>query len=163
MNFSIMNRRKAIDFTYDKCDEFKYIIISIFGRGEDKAKFYNNPSLMGVLYCHFEDTEDSDGISHKDAKDIIKFVQHCQDKINLIVVHCQAGISRSAGVCAALSRYLDGDDDWVFRNPKYKPNMRCYKYILDERNINYDNWKEKIDMNNQAFLTSDMSGSEIHF
>ncbi|HVH42669.1 MAG TPA: hypothetical protein VM925_10005 [Labilithrix sp.] len=50
--------------------------------------------------------------------------------VERIVIHCDAGISRSAAVAAALSRALRGDDTEFFTG-KYKPNMRVYRLLLD--------------------------------
>lgn len=48
------------------------------------------------------------------------------------IVHCDAGISRSSGVAAAILKAKTGDDSQIFNNPKYRPNMRCYRIVLDE-------------------------------
>lgn len=49
-----------------------------------------------------------------------------------IIVHCDAGISRSSGVAAAILKAKTGDDSQIFNSPKYRPNMRCYRIVLDE-------------------------------
>ena len=49
-----------------------------------------------------------------------------------VIVHCDAGISRSSGVAAAILKAKTGDDSQIFNSPKYRPNMRCYRIILDE-------------------------------
>ena len=49
-----------------------------------------------------------------------------------MIVHCDAGISRSSGVAAAILKAKTGDDSQIFNNPKYRPNMRCYRIVLDE-------------------------------
>lgn len=46
------------------------------------------------------------------------------------IVHCEAGQSRSAGVAAALSKWINGEDWDYFLNPKYTPNSYCYQTIL---------------------------------
>ena len=37
----------------------------------------------------------------------------------------------NAGVAAAIMKALFGDDWEVFDNPKYVPNMTCYRTVLD--------------------------------
>jgi len=64
------------------------------------------------------------------AKEIIKFVEVRKQAIDLIIVNCVAGVSRSAGVAAALSKILNKDDMYFFKN--YWPNMRIYSFILEE-------------------------------
>lgn len=63
-----------------------------------------------------------------------------------MIVHCDAGVSRSAAVDACMKRYL-GYDDWdIFKNPNYEPNSLVYndimKYIIKDYDIN-----NKEDMN----------------
>lgn len=68
----------------------------------------------------------------KDAEKIYDFVLKWYDKVDLIIVHCSAGISRSAGVCAAIMKSVIGDDSPVWDNPLYHPNSLCYKLVLEE-------------------------------
>lgn len=49
-----------------------------------------------------------------------------------IIVHCDAGISRSSGIAAAILKAYTGDDSQIFNNPRYRPNMRCYRVVLNE-------------------------------
>jgi len=48
----------------------------------------------------------------------------------IIVVHCEAGISRSAGVAGALAKHFFGNDDIFFRSP-YLPNRLTYSILLN--------------------------------
>lgn len=41
--------------------------------------------------------------------------------VNRIIIHCDAGVSRSAGIGAALNKYFNGRDQFYFDN--YCPNM----------------------------------------
>jgi len=47
-----------------------------------------------------------------------------------ILVHCEAGISRSAAVAGALSKHFLGDDSKFFRTP-YLPNRMVYRTLLN--------------------------------
>ena len=47
-----------------------------------------------------------------------------------VIVHCDAGISRSAGVAAAILKYTTGDDSSIFENGLYDPNLWCYRKTL---------------------------------
>jgi predicted protein tyrosine phosphatase len=65
------------------------------------------------------------------AREILDFVDAHKDEVNLIIVHCHAGISRSAGTAAALSYILNGTDDAVVRiRPCF--NRFVYRTILNE-------------------------------
>ena len=46
-----------------------------------------------------------------------------------VVLHCDAGMSRSPGLAAALSKVLVGDDTEFFK--RYRPNMRVYRTLLE--------------------------------
>ena len=65
----------------------------------------------------------------KMAKHILDFVNMWKYSVDLIIVHCEAGISRSAGVASALSLILNGTDDYYFKH--YLPNILCYRKILN--------------------------------
>ena len=60
---------------------------------------------------------------------IAKFVMRHKDSIEQIIVHCDMGISRSAGVAGAIAKYLNNDDNKFFMAP-YTPNMTCYHKVL---------------------------------
>lgn len=60
------------------------------------------------------------------AEDVLKFVQK---NTGMIVIHCEAGISRSAGVASALSLIYNGEDQYYFDH--YLPNMLVYRKILN--------------------------------
>ena len=47
-----------------------------------------------------------------------------------VIVHCDAGISRSAGVAAAILKHTTGDDSSIFQNGLYDPNLWCYRKTL---------------------------------
>lgn len=51
-------------------------------------------------------------------------------QINHILVHCDAGTSRSSGVAGAILKWGTGDDSQIFKNPRYIPNMRVYRTVL---------------------------------
>jgi predicted protein tyrosine phosphatase len=63
------------------------------------------------------------------AREIWDFVLRHRD-VERVVIHCDAGISRSPAVAAALARVLNGDDVEFFAG-RYRPNMRVYTLRLD--------------------------------
>lgn len=88
------------------------------------------------LFMFFDDTDGQDitlrTISKEDADKIVDFVQHYVygDEIDSVVVHCNAGVSRSAGCAAALAKIFIGDDTPVIRNkPLY--NRKVYTEVLN--------------------------------
>lgn len=68
--------------------------------------------------------------SEKNASDILDFVEKSKEAIDLLIVACEAGISRSAGTAAALGKIYLGSDDFVFESERYRPNIFIYRTIL---------------------------------
>jgi len=64
------------------------------------------------------------------AKQILDFYLEVQGKVDLLLVHCEAGWSRSPGIAAALSKVFLGDDMYFFQ--KYAPNRFVYRLIMNE-------------------------------
>ena len=48
-----------------------------------------------------------------------------------LIVHCDAGMSRSAGVAAAVTEAEGGDSGEIFDSPYYDPNLHCYSVLLE--------------------------------
>lgn len=69
-------------------------------------------------------------ITKSDARQIVHFVDIWKDSVDMIIVHCDGGISRSAGVMAAIQRYLLNDDSAIFHLRNKFPNMTCYLAVL---------------------------------
>ena len=63
------------------------------------------------------------------AEQILDFVEELQGKIDLLMVHCEAGMSRSPAVGAAIAK-LGWDDDRVFFK-QYTPNMKVYRTLME--------------------------------
>ncbi|KKL12333.1 hypothetical protein LCGC14_2536790, partial [marine sediment metagenome] len=66
------------------------------------------------------------------AKLILDCFNRWKDKINLIVVNCEAGICRSSAIAAALAKISGQDDNEFFK--RYLPNSLVYRLILEEYN-----------------------------
>lgn len=127
-----MNRTDAVRYSYRPQNE-RSAVISISTPNEEyngniHSSIYNG--ISGVLRLWFDDVESGqDCIQKEDAEKIKRFVEaHKEDQI---IVHCDAGISRSAGIAAALMKYYNGDDTPIFDNPRYCPNMLCYRTMLN--------------------------------
>lgn len=111
----------------------KHIVISISGQEDKETLIPHNPMRVGELHLKFDDVEDirEDYIyfTRGCAEEVLAFVEkHCTN-VPLIVVQCQAGLSRSVGLASALAKILNGRDDEVFT--KGIPNMFVYTTLLD--------------------------------
>lgn len=70
-------------------------------------------------------------ISTADAMNILNFVDgYMLNDLDYVVVNCEAGMSRSAGCAAALSKIHNGDDNCIIKiKPMY--NRKVYSEILN--------------------------------
>ena len=135
----IKNRRTSIKDSY-KDTSTKRVIISISSTAY-RFPYFNksNPAVKAILYLSFDDVLDNEefygcsAISNEDAFKIVNFVNNSIGTLDIdaIEVHCDAGVSRSAGVGAAILKYLKGDDSEIFDNPYFCPNDTCYKKVLN--------------------------------
>lgn len=128
--------RKILEKNIDNFD-VPTIIISIRSIGDTPPKklfLHSNPQVKDFITLAFDDVliyyQGYYPISEQQARKIARFVMRYKDSVEQIVVHCDAGISRSAGVAAAIAQYLNGNDDDFFIRSPYQPNMTCYSTVL---------------------------------
>lgn len=115
------------------------VIVSITSCGMNEAFIIPTKisGILDVLNLHFNDTDSKaevdGGITEKDAFEICNFINKYKDTpiLDRIIVHCEAGQSRSAGVAAAIMKYLNNDDSPIFNSNRYHPNMLCYRTVLN--------------------------------
>lgn len=113
------------------------VIISICDIDKTNINFPVNWDIVGILNLQFEDWDDPKDkttISEEDAAKIAAFVNKFNDKEQpfVLYVNCEAGVSRSAGVAAAIAKFLFNDDEQFFRTKL--PNMLCYRRVLNALN-----------------------------
>lgn len=134
MIIKIFSRHQAVKQSYTDFDGSK-IIISISNPFEEKAKFNrNNISIKSVLYLSFYDIDEKtkrifggyESMSPIDAVLIRDFVLKWENFVDEIWVQCEMGISRSAGISAAISEHFELDSNDILNNSNYYPNMLCY-------------------------------------
>ncbi len=139
MKIKILSRQQAVKRSYTDFDGSK-IIISISDPFEEKAKFNrNNISIKSVLYLSFYDIDEKtksifggyDSMSPIDAVLIRDFVLKWENFVDEIWVQCEMGMSRSAGIAAAISEYFDMDSNAILSSNKYRPNLLCCKLTKD--------------------------------
>ena len=138
MLFKVLNRRDAKNFQYMN-HNYVSAIISITDRDKSNIVFEKTAenNIRSILLLQFDDVEahsyapNEVVISNEDAKKIVNFVSANKDKVDCFVVNCEAGVSRSAGCCAAIMLALTGDDSAIFNNPSKCPNMTVYRKVLN--------------------------------
>ena len=95
-------------------------------------------AILPLMFCDADhpgkdvygyETLENDLMSDEDARKVARFAEAHKDK--RIIVHCDAGISRSAGVAAAIMKYYTNDDMNYFYSGQYCPNRWCYRKTLN--------------------------------
>lgn len=130
LEIKVLSRSEAQKASYDIC--VPAIIISITDISTNSNTFATNQNIYSILNLKFNDVSDSDksAISIEQAKKIASFIDVWKDMVKLIIVHCEAGVSRSSGVAAGIMKYINNDDRPIFENPHFLPNTTCYRKVL---------------------------------
>lgn len=84
---------------------------------------------MHMAYPHIKEQYEHQCFNRSHAREIVKLIRS-NPTAQRLLVHCDAGFSRSPAVAAALSKALTGDDKTFFK--RYSPNMRVYRTLLEE-------------------------------
>jgi predicted protein tyrosine phosphatase len=128
----IMSRKEAENIDLDR---ISCAIISI-NNNNSKTPNIRRQQIKGLITLFFDDVERDENkyfsISKDQAVQIVNFVNKFWNNVELMIIHCEAGISRSSGVAAAILKYKTRDDNFIFGNKSYVPNMKCYRMVLDE-------------------------------
>lgn len=102
-------------------------VISINTPGEEHLPF-----LVPTLYLDFTDSEDKDGMTMIDANKVADFIKHNMENGHYcLYVHCDQGVSRSAGTAAAILRAYGKDEGQILDSSDYCINARCYEFVLN--------------------------------
>lgn len=121
-----MSRENVSQFTYHN----PWSLISINQPNQTPPEIMCS-KLYSKLELFFDDIDKPiEGCSiftDNDATKIVEFVKLYINKVSLFVIHCHAGISRSAAIAAALSKYYNQNDKVYFDN--YIPNIHVYSTL----------------------------------
>lgn len=132
--FRVMNRSNAKRYCYQKHPDTS-AIISISSWGDEQVQLFQTAQnrVKSILRITFNDVgaDETGCMTREDAERIASFAKHIANRVDTIIVHCDAGVSRSAGTSAAIMKYLTGHDDQIFDNAFYKPNMYCYRLVIE--------------------------------
>jgi predicted protein tyrosine phosphatase len=114
--------------------EVPHVIISITSAPSDVARLPASPLTRAILRLSFADADVAHDAAlvlfdRQRARAVAAFVREHREHVALVVVHCDAGLSRSPAVAAAITKWLGEDDTpWFAR---YRPNMLVYRMLLD--------------------------------
>jgi len=137
MRIQVLTRAAAQLLSPDE----KCAIISITNTPDDIIKFEYNNNIKGVLRLHFYDEDHISILQYNDATKlklfetadalkVLTFFESVKDKIDVLYIHCQAGISRSPAIAAALCDLygIESSANWFFN---YSPNFFVYRKMMD--------------------------------
>jgi predicted protein tyrosine phosphatase len=139
MQFQIFTRGAIESLT---APDAPYVVISITSVEKDKARLPASANCLGVLRLAFPDA-DRPGPGHPErslfsvdqARQVWSFVLAYRERVERVLLHCDAGQCRSPAVAAALAKALEGQDEEFFR--RYRPNMRVYRMLLETYHAEY--------------------------
>ena len=108
-----------------------YFVISITPIFSDDAILKESDNRKSVLRLKFDDIEvGKNSLTQQQATEIKDFVLDNLEKgVHSCIIHCTMGVSRSAGVGAAISKAINDEDDLFFKY--FTPNMTCYRKVLN--------------------------------
>lgn len=126
MRIKTLNRSQAESITSNDSDE-KVAIISIGERANLTEEAFHD-----ILRLYFHDTDKKDAtklvagielkpITSDHASQILDFVDRMvEDEVDVLLVHCRAGVSRSTGTALAINEIYNGDrfirPHWIHYN-----------------------------------------------
>ena len=145
INIGVLSRFQAAEYCQMK-HKIDSVIISISTPDVDYKDLIIAPNeenrVIAILELSFMDSDKpgendvydnpttiDDLMSDDDAQRVVTFVDKYKDK--RILVHCDAGISRSSAVAAAILKHYTGDDSMIFDSRWYNPNRWVYRKVLE--------------------------------
>ena len=144
MRVKVMGRRRAVLYCYQE-NAIPTVMISV---SDPRMHYVEYPfcsksnQVLAILELSFSDADDPKGLdvyghevtsndlmSDEDGRKIAEFLNKHKDTD--VIVHCDAGISRSAGIGSAILKAYTGDDSAIFDDGYHMPNMWCYRKTLN--------------------------------
>jgi len=137
MRFKVLSEWMARQY---ECDE-PHVFVSIRGPDGEPAPLPDNPNRLALLRLSFHDLEGTASdlrhaaindpvlFSPEQASQVVDLVQ-AHPEAQCLVVNCEAGVSRSAAIAAAVARVKNEDDEEFFA--RYFPNRRVYGMLIKE-------------------------------
>lgn len=84
------------------------------------------------------------------AKEINQFMQNIDFDKQQIYICCDSGVSRSSAIAAAILRKQKQNEDVIWENCRYRPNLFVYQKLCEEFGLKNTKWslrkKEKVNI-----------------
>ncbi len=121
--------RSAYNAELFRCDR-PWAAISISTLGDFPVLSEDNrEELLQLVYSYTVAPARPDSFTASLAAELLDFVARIWDRIEVLLIHCEAGMSRSPGVVAAVCRIYYGDDGpWGEHD---FPNSSVYRLLVD--------------------------------
>jgi len=132
MIYEIMNRAKA-HHASGEVNSPTTAIISITDKGDKPNTFFPQEWIIDIHHSQFNDVIKNrpHALTAQQAKEIADFVIEHYNEVDRLIIQCEFGQSRSAGVAAAICEFFEGHDNGITSDPAYLPNWHCYHLVLD--------------------------------
>ena len=128
MNIKVFSRENCIKYVKKNKNNNRAVISITDIKSELPFKLAEENA---VLFLQFDDEEVGErAMTQRHANTIVSFIKSLNDNVDELIVHCEAGVSRSAAVAAAISFSINGDDAEFFKFPFF-PNRHCYRLMLE--------------------------------
>jgi len=97
----------------------------------------SDDNRLGLLRLAFADIrypehgELGSHFNNEHAHAVLDFIEEHWHSIDVLMIHCEAGTSRSPAVAAVISRIYVGDDGGFTLPHLYQPNPHVYRTLLE--------------------------------
>lgn len=137
LSLQVLDRSLARVTTHEE----PYAVISITEPQLKHPQLAPSPCCKAILCLNFSDisvalpalrgtTAHIAAFTPEMARQIVGFVQEQRRVgVNLLIVHCEAGMSRSAGIATALSQFYNYDETHFLVH--YRPNAYVRRLVLE--------------------------------
>ncbi|HWQ58376.1 MAG TPA: hypothetical protein VN540_05080 [Clostridia bacterium] len=106
-------------------------LISIMDHKRDCTERYPAARVLRLCFDDATDTSFWTNLMTQEQADAIRdFVLRYVNEIDLLIVHCTGGVSRSAAVAAAVLAGLGESDARIWNDENYRPNPLVYRMVL---------------------------------
>lgn len=131
-----MSRPEAVSFCNNIVEDLNVAMISIATPGQEYFTWpHKSPAVKALLRTEFydvgcRDPEDLPPIDATEATRIAQFVKACRHEGMDIIVHCDGGISRSAGVAKAIAYFYNIPYEEILVGHHISPNQGVFETVV---------------------------------
>ncbi len=105
-------------------------LISIMDHQRDAQNRYPAARVLRIAFDDAVETSFWQNLITTEQAEVIRdFVLRYRDEIDILIVHCTGGVSRSAAVAAGIVAGLGEDDSSIWNCGRYRPNPRVYEWV----------------------------------